>query len=260
MRLLVTGGTGVLGHKVVEALSLRGIRPRVLSRRPSADVAAELIRGDLLEASSLPAALDGVETVLHLASNPANPRQDLTGTTNLLQTAKTAGVGHFVLISIVGVDRLGWVPYYQAKRRQEGLVEGSGIPYTVIRAAQFHDFVAFILSALGQGPLQFLLGGFRLQPVQLEAVAARLVEAALGVPAGRLPDVVGPEPRTMDSLGREWMMATGSRKPVLLIPVPGVLARRWQLVGGPEAQRVGESWTRWLAEHAKEDNPYGGVG
>lgn len=251
MRVLVTGGTGVLGRQVVQELLRRGVPARVLSRKARPLAALETVQGDLLEPSTLPAALDGVEGVIHCASNPARPKEDPAATRNLIAAAHAAGVRHLVLISIVGIDGMRWNPYYRAKLEQERLVEAGGVPYTLLRAAQFHDFVAFLLRSLGRGGVQWL-PAFTLQPVDTEAVAARLVEAALGRPAGRLPDLVGPEPRTLASLGQEWLAATGQRRRAVVIPLPGWVARAWRPVGGPEAERAGRSWGEWLAQQGAQ--------
>ena len=260
MNILVTGGTGVLGRKVIQELSGRGVRPRVLTRQHKSDFSAGYVQGNLLEASSLPAALAGIQTLIHLASNPRKPSEDIIGTKNLIEAARQAEVKHLVLISIVGIDRMGWMPYYRVKHQQEGMIETSGIPYTIQRAAQFHEFAAFILNSLIKGSWMLLPSGFALQPIQTEAVARKLVEAALSKPAGRLPDILGPEPRTLVSLGKEYLAAAHRPITPLVIPVPGFIARLWQPVAQPGSLLLGQSWPEWLAEHVAQRNPYqGGV-
>lgn len=258
--ILVTGGTGVLGRRVVEELLKRGASPRVLSRKARPQAAVPILQGNLLDGSGLSQALAGVESVIHCASNPARPQEDLSSTRNLIEAAKQAGVGHLVLISIVGIDRMRWMPYYRVKLEQERLVMEGGIPYTILRAAQFFEFVAFLLASLGRGRVQWLPGGILLQPVDTGTVAARLAEAALADPAGRLPDLVGPKPQSLENLGREWMAATGNHKPVWVVPLPGFIARAWRPIGGLGAQQQGPSWADWLAAHANEPNPYRGGG
>lgn len=258
MRSLVTGGTGVLGSKVVGELLGRGLHPRVISRKSRSDSRVDFVQADLLQPASLPKALEGIQTVIHLASNPQKPQEDLEGTANLLQAAKATGVQHIVLISIVGIDNMSWMPYYRAKKQQEQLVTQSGIPYTILRAAQFHEFVASLIGALGRGQVQFL-PDFTLQPVQTEAVAKHLVHAALSEPAGCLPDLVGPEPRNLMSLGKEYLAATGQHKTIIAIPLPSFISRLWQPIGGPNAERAGQSWTEWLAKNAQKPNVYRGA-
>lgn len=254
--ILVTGGTGVLGRKVVAALQVRGVSPVVLSRKVHSTPGVTFVQGDLLDSSSLPQVLTNVEVIIHCATNPKKPKEDPTGTTNLLEAAKRAGVKHFVLISIVETDKMRWIPYYRAKFQQETLVAKSGIPYTILRAAQFHEFVVNLLTGLSRNGVQFLPTGFRTQPVQVEVVAAKLADAALSSPQGRLPDLAGPEVRSFVSLGKEWLAATKQNKRVVIVPVPGFIAKAWQPVGGATTVKTGESWSEWLRQHGGEENPY----
>jgi uncharacterized protein YbjT (DUF2867 family) len=256
MNILVTGGTGVLGRKVVKELLKRNVTPTILSRRVRTVANVEMVQGNLLDTSSLPQVLTNIEVIIHCATNPGKPKEDIEGTKNLLEAAKRSGVKHFVLISIVGIDTVGWMPYYRAKLEQETLVAKSGIPYSILRTAQFHEFVAMMLSSLGRKNLQWLPGGLILQPVQVEAVAVKLAKVALDNPTGRLADLVGPEPRSFVSLGKEWLAAQGKTKRVFVIPIPKFLARVWQPVAGATAEKAGESWTMWLQKHSSEINPY----
>jgi uncharacterized protein YbjT (DUF2867 family) len=256
MNILVTGGTGVLGRKVVQELLKRNLTPTILSRRVRTDTHVRMVQGNLLDTSSLLQVLTNIEVIIHCATNPGKPKEDIEGTKNLLEAARQANIKHFVLISIVGIDTMRWMPYYRAKLEQETLVATSGIPYSILRAAQFHEFVAIMLSSLSRKNLQWLPGGFILQPVQVEAVAAKLADVALNSPAGRLADLVGPEPRSFVSLGKEWLAAKGKTKRVFVIPIPNFLARVWQPVGDVNAEKTGESWTVWLQKHSSETNPY----
>jgi uncharacterized protein YbjT (DUF2867 family) len=135
--ILVTGGTGVLGSKVVERLRTAGLGPRILSHsgRPGT------IQGDLLTGEGLEEAVRGVDTIVHCASSPFRKthQTDVEGTGRLLQAASRAGVSHVVYISIVGIDRVQSYPYYRVKLETERLIEGSPIPHTILRATQFHD-------------------------------------------------------------------------------------------------------------------------
>jgi uncharacterized protein YbjT (DUF2867 family) len=137
--VLVTGGTGSLGRRVVDRLRDAGRGVRVLSRseRPGT------IKGDLLTGEGLERALEGVATVVHCASSPIrnSRRIDVGGTELLLRAAKRASVSHFVYVSIVDVDRNPHYFYYRVKRDTERVIERSPVPWTILRATQFHEFM-----------------------------------------------------------------------------------------------------------------------
>lgn len=202
MTLLITGGTGTLGRPTVEALRAGGLEPRILSRRPGpAHVVADLQSG-----AGLPAALAGVETVLHLATNR---RSDARATQHLLQAARSASVQHLVYLSIVGVDAVP-LGYYRSKLACEQLVEGSGVPFTILRATQFHDFVAGAFRAQRRLPRVITVDA-PFQPISTAAVADRLVSLATAAPAdGRVDDLGGPEVLPMAELARQWLVARGA--------------------------------------------------
>lgn len=219
---LVTGGTGSLGGLVAETLRDAGHDVRVLSRsgRPGT------VRGDLSTGEGLDQAVAGLKTIVHCASNPRDARRtDVEGTGRLLRAAQRAGVSHFVYVSIVGVDRNPF-PYYRAKFDAEGVVERSAVPWTILRATQFHGFVFGMLRVLDRVPFFMPVPkGFIFQPVDAGEVANCLVELALSEPTGRVGDVGGPEIRTAASLARAYLKATGGRKRVLEVPLPGKTAR-----------------------------------
>lgn len=209
-RILITGGTGCLGRPTVDLLRSAGRDIRVLSRTPGTDhVVADLSTG-----AGLAPALDGVDTVLHLATTR---KSDADQTRRLLDASRAAGVTHFVYISIVGVDAIPF-PYYVDKLKCERLVEESGVPFTILRATQFHDFIAAFLRI--KLPVMLALDVSD-QPIAVEEVAARLVELADAAPAGRVPDLGGPQQLTLRELAGEWQRAHGTRKPVWMLWLPG---------------------------------------
>lgn len=210
--ILVTGGTGTLGRLVTERLRADGHEVRVLSRH------AQPYAVDLREGGSgLDAAVAGVETVVHCASGF---RGDERAATNLISAARRAGVGHLVHISIVGVDHVPF-GYYRSKLAVEKLIEESGLGWTVLRATQFHDLLVTLFGTLAKPPVMILPAGLRDQPVEVAEVADRLVELATAAPAGRVEDLGGPEVRTLDSLARAYLKATGRRRAVVSLRLPG---------------------------------------
>jgi uncharacterized protein YbjT (DUF2867 family) len=221
--VLVTGGTGSLGRRVVDRLRGPGYEVRTLSRSARG---AGVVRGDLLTGEGLARALEGVDILIHCASNPRKPRQtDVEGTGRLLEAAGRADVSHVVFVSIVGVDRNPHLPYYRAKLEAERIVERSSVPWTILRATQFHEFVLKQIRLLERLPVMMAPKGFLLQPMDIGEVADRMAELALSEPAGRVPDIGGPEIRTLPDLARSYLKATGRRRRVVEVPVPGKAAR-----------------------------------
>jgi uncharacterized protein YbjT (DUF2867 family) len=224
--ILITGGTGSLGSRVVDRLNAAGENVRVMSRFRRANT----VRGDLLTGEGLKKAVEGVGTIIHCASSPVfRTRQvDVEGTRLLLQEAAHAGVSHVVFISIIGVDRNPYYPYYRHKLEAEQVVEGSGLPWTTLKATQFHEFVLKQIRFLELGPMALVPKGFVLQPIDTGEVADRLVELALSAPAGRVSDVAGPEVRTFADLARSYQKVAGRRRRLVEVPVPGKMARAFR--------------------------------
>jgi hypothetical protein len=141
--ILVTGGSGTLGRGVVDRLLAADHQVRVLSRRPrpaGTPTALGWVTGELVSGRGLAAAVADVAVIVHCASNPLRPRVDIDGTRNLVEAARAAGIWHLIDISIVGVDRVPY-RYYQAKLQAERLIQASGLPWTILRATQFHQLV-----------------------------------------------------------------------------------------------------------------------
>ncbi|MEU0005044.1 NAD(P)H-binding protein [Streptomyces sp. NPDC006314] len=211
--ILVTGGTGTLGRLVTERLRADGHEVRVLSRH------AQPYAVDLREGGpGLEAALEGVETVVHCASTPRGG--DEKAAQHLIAAARRAGVGHLLYISIVGVDRVP-LGYYQSKLAVERLIQESGLGWTVLRATQFHDLLVTLFQGLAKPPVMLVPAGVADQPADVTEVADRLAELALAAPAGRVPDMGGPEVRTFESLARAYLRATGRRRPVAKVRLFG---------------------------------------
>lgn len=210
--ILVTGGTRGLGIPTVARLRDAGHDVRVLSRK-TGDV-----RGDLATGVGLDTALAGVATVVHLATSR---RKDIGHTRTLLAAAKRAGVQHIVFMSIVGVDKIDY-SYYRDKVASEHAIEESGIPYTILRATQFHSFVGALFSL--RLPMLLALP-VSAQPIATEEVAQRVVELATGAPAGRVADIGGPEILSVKAMAQEWNRAHGTRKPIWTLPIPGKAMR-----------------------------------
>jgi len=250
MKVAVAGGTGVLGKLLVAELAARGDEVLALSRTARGELpeGAAHRRVDLSSGAGLAEALAGVEVVVDAANTAPNQGKALVAMTQrLLDVAAEAGVRHFLEISIVGCDRVP-MPYYKAKVEQEEATAASEVPWSLLRATQFHDLLGWAFDSAARWHL-LPTGNARLQPVDVRIVARRLAEAAHAEPAGRLPDIAGPEVHTLTELARTWRRADDRRLLPLRIPMVGRIGRP---VGAgalcePPAAAGGSTFEQWLA-------------
>jgi uncharacterized protein YbjT (DUF2867 family) len=229
--LLVTGGTGTLGRLVVPLLREAGHQVRVLSRRghePGDGI--EFRIGDLATGEGVEGAVDGVETIVHCAGSS---KGDEDKARNLVRAAERAGMGHLVNISVVGAERVPVVSrvdrtmfgYFASKRAAEEVVAGSAVPWTTLRATQFHDLMLMVARGLSKLPVIPVPAGFRFQPVDTKEVAERLVELSLGEPSGLATDMAGPRVYGIAEMIRGYLQAGHRRRPIMPIRLPGKAAR-----------------------------------
>ncbi len=246
--VLITGAAGTLGQLLIPLLLEAGADVRALSRRGGADRPhLTWTKGDVTHAATLRRALEGVDVVVHLASNAQKAGADLTMGRALVAAARDAEVQRLVYMSIVSLEGMPGAAYCREKLAVERLIEESQRPYTIVRATQFHELVAQIIGMLTLGPVSLVPTGVSLQPVDGRAVARRLAELTLGEAAGRVQDLCGPEVLAVEQLARIHHHARHVRKSVLSVPMPLPLFNAWQkgaaLPG--DAQRVGRSWQAW---------------
>jgi uncharacterized protein YbjT (DUF2867 family) len=254
--ILVTGGTGTLGRLVVPRLRDAGHTVRVLSRRSGeAGDGVELVTGDLGTGEGIDAAVEGAEVVVHCAGTT---KGDGDKALHLVRAASRAGTRHLVHISVVGADRVpvtsgvdrAMFAYFDSKLAAERVVAGSGLPWTTLRATQFHQSFLALARQMARLPVVPVAAGFRFQPVDAGEVADRLAELALGAPAGLVPDLAGPRILGMDALIRAYLRAGGKRRPLLPIRLPGKAARAVRAGANLAPDRaVGRrTWEEFLAD------------
>lgn len=229
MNVLVTGGTGSLGREVVIALRGAGHRVRVMSRHPG--TGADWVQANLTTGKGLDAAVSDMDAIVHSATAAARPWRvnatDVAGTRRLLNAAKRARVKHFVYPSIVGMEGVTY-PYYRAKLAAERIVAEGIVPWSTLRATQFHSLMEIFLRGFSMLPrLTAIPFGWQFQPVDEREVAARLVEVTASAPAGRLPDFGGPEIRTFKSLAESWLKARRLDKRLVNLAIPLRFSRQF---------------------------------
>jgi uncharacterized protein YbjT (DUF2867 family) len=247
---LVTGGTGTLGRVLVRQLRDAGRPVRVLSRRPGPDAADRDLgwaTGDLTTGMGLDAALDGVTTVIHAASDLRTPGSDVAAANQLLAAARH-GRPHLVYVSIVGVDRVP-LKYYREKLAVERLIERSELPWTIQRITQFHTLVLTLLKGAAKLPVVAVPAGTSFQPVDVPEAAAHLIRVAGGLALGRATDLGGPQVRSAADLARAYLRSRGRRRPVLPVRLPGAAARGYRAGGhlAPDHLGGGRTWEEFLA-------------
>jgi uncharacterized protein YbjT (DUF2867 family) len=253
--ILVTGGTGTLGSFVVPRLRDAGCNVRVLSRHSrDAEEGIEYLANDLTTGEGIEPAVEGVEVIIHLAGGQ---KGDDVKTQNLVRAASRAGTPHLVYISVVGADRIPVVSgidramfgYFASKRAAERVVAGSGLPWTTLRATQFHELALLTAQYMAKLPVLPVPTGFQFQPVAASEVATRLVELALGAPTGLVPDIGGPRVYGMDEMLREYLRAAGKRRPMIPVWAPGRAARAIRAGANltPERALGRQTWEEFLA-------------
>jgi len=229
--ILLTGGTGTLGRLVLGRLRRAGSKTRILSRNHHEnDAAVEYARGDLATGQGVRNALDGCEIVIHCAGSAKGDNEKAE---NLVKAAQVEGALHIVFISVVGADKVpissaidrALFGYYGAKFRSEQLIADSGIPWTTLRATQFHDLVLTTVRGMAKMPVVPVPKGVRFQPIDAAEVADRMVELAAGSPAGMVPAIGGPRIYQMSDLLRSYLDAVGKKRLIMNIGMPGRAAR-----------------------------------
>lgn len=254
--ILLTGGTGTLGRLVTPLLREAGHEVRVLSRHghEAAD-GVEYVTGDLATGEGVEAAVAGVGTIVHCAGSA---KGDDVKARSLVKAATAAGAPHLVYISVVGADRVPVVSgvdrsmfgYLATKRAAEEIVADSGLPWTTLRATQFHDLTLTTVAAMAKLPVIPVPSGFKIQPVDAGEVAARLVELALGQPSGLVPDLGGPRIYGMDELVRSYLSATRRHRLMMPVRIPGKAAGAFRAGANlaPERAVGRRTWEDFLAQ------------
>jgi uncharacterized protein YbjT (DUF2867 family) len=245
MKIVVIGGSGLIGKKLVSNLRRRG--HDVVAASPSSGV-------NTLTGEGLAEALKGAQVVVDVANAPSWEDKAVldffeTSTRNLLAAEAAAGVKHHVALSVVGTDRLLASGYFRAKMAQEKLIKSSKIPYTIVRSTQFFEFVGGMAQNATEGET-VRLPSVLMQPIVSDDVAAALADVALGEPINGMVEIAGPEQIRQDELVRQFLSATGDKRKLITdanARYYGLEVNDQSLVPGPNPRLGSMRFADWLS-------------
>jgi uncharacterized protein YbjT (DUF2867 family) len=250
MKIVVIGGSGLIGKKVVPNLRQRG--HDVVAASPSTGV-------NTVTGEGLTQALAGAQVVVDVANAPSWEDNAVmaffeTSGRNLLAAEAVAGVRHHVALSVVGTDRLLASGYFRAKLAQEKLIKASPIPHTIVRATQFFEFVSGIAQNATEGQT-VRVPPVLMQPIVSDDVASLVADAALAEPLNGMVDLAGPEPIRQDELVRQFLNATGDPRTVITDPKAlyyGIAVNDQSLTPGDHPRLGSTRFEEWLSRHVSQ--------
>ncbi|MBA4860999.1 SDR family oxidoreductase [Streptomyces sp. PSKA54] len=245
MKVVVIGGTGLIGSKVVARLGEHG--HEAVAAAPNTGV-------NTLTGEGLAEVLEGASVVVDVSNSPSFEDEAVmdffrTSTTNLLKAEAEAGVTHHVALSVVGTERLQESGYLRAKQAQEDLIKDSGIPYSIVHATQFFEFMKGIADSATEGDT-VRLAPVKIQPIVSDEVAAAVGRTAVGTPVGGVVEVAGPEAFQLDELIRKVLAAENDPRTVVTDPQArywGAELQETTLLPGPGAHIAETRYADWLA-------------
>ncbi|WP_307544978.1 SDR family oxidoreductase [Streptomyces sp. V3I8] len=245
MKVVVIGGTGLIGSKLVARLDEHG--HEAVAAAPGTGV-------DTLTGEGLAEVLRGASVVVDVSNSPSFEDEAVleffrTSTGNLVKAAAQAGVTHHVALSVVGTERLQESGYFRAKQAQEELIKGSGIPYSIVHATQFFEFMKGITAAATEGGT-VRLAPVGIQPIASDDVAAAVGRTAAGEPLGGVLEIAGPDVFQLDELVREALTAENDPRTVVADPKApyfGAVLQETTLLPGPGARIAETRFTDWVA-------------
>lgn len=249
MKIVVIGGTGLIGSKLVSKLGEHG--HEAIAASPNSGV-------NTITSEGLAEVLAGADVVVDVSNSPSFEEAAVlafftTSTTNLLAAEKAAGVGHHVALSVVGTERLTDSPYMRAKVAQETLIKDSGVPYSLVHATQFFEFVKSIADGATEGTTVRLSPAL-IQPIAADDVATAVGRTAVGAPLNATIEVAGPQKFGLDELIRQGLAYKGDPREVVADPEAryfGALLSPDSLVAGDGATIFETTFAQWLDTNAK---------
>ena len=247
--ILVTGSSGGLGSELLPKLVMAGFSVRATSRHRPGHPTISWLPSDMESGQGLAQAVAGVDTILHAASSPFRKVKeiDVEGTQRLLSLAQAAGVSHFIYVSIVGIDQVP-LAYYRQKLAAEQLIQKGPLPWTIVRATQFHTLIDYFLATLTRFPLAFLPADFKFQPIDTGEVADYLAVTAGRDPSYQIENIGGPEVLELGQMAGRWLAVRQLRRWMLPMPLPGKIGAAYRSGRNtiPEQPYGQLTWDHWL--------------
>ncbi|MDT0449418.1 SDR family oxidoreductase [Streptomyces hesseae] len=242
MKIAVIGGTGLIGSQVVTNLNAAGHEAVPHSKSTGVDI---------ISGQGVDEAVAGADVVVNVTNSPTFDEASLaffrTSMDNLLAAAQKGGVGHFVILSIVGVDQVPELDYYRAKALQEKILTAGTIPYSIVRATQFMDFMDAVLSWTADADT-VRLPATPIQPIASKDVADAVAEVATGAPLNGIRNIAGPEVFPLDELGRITLSHKGDNRTVVTDPTAGMFAAvKGDVLTDKNARLAPTHYADWLS-------------
>ncbi|MEV5378335.1 SDR family oxidoreductase [Streptomyces nondiastaticus] len=242
MKFAVIGGTGLIGSQVVKNLNAAGHEAVPHSQSTGVDV---------ISGRGLNEAVAGADVLVNLTNSPTFDEASLTffqtSMDNLLAAGQKGGIRHFVILSIVGVDQVPELDYYRAKALQEDILTAGPVPYSIVRATQFMEFMDAVLSWTADGDT-VRLPATPIQPIASKDVAEAVAEVAAGAPLNGIHNIAGPEVFPLDELGRITLSHKGDNRTVVTDPAAGMFAAvKGDVLTDMDAHLAPTHYTDWLS-------------
>ncbi|GAB3914984.1 SDR family oxidoreductase [Mucilaginibacter boryungensis] len=255
--ILITGGTGTLGREIIKQLSYPGQQITVITTQedPGLPKEVNIVKGDLSHSQSIQDAVTNADIVIHCASNPLNAQiVDIDGTWNLLASINKEKLKHFIYISIAGIDKSDF-PYYKVKYNVEQLVAEANVPFTILRATQFYEFVLNrMIKPYDTGKSLTIPAGLKFQAIDISEVAGKIAGLMESTPKNETITIGGPAVQTIEEMAQAYLDVQNRKDELKTEQLSG--ARFDMLRSGinvcPENAFGTKTWQQFLNKHAND--------